>query len=138
MQRKKEKIMGLTPKQEHFAQNLFSGMTQADAYRKAFGQGKYNDKTLIEAASRLSANSNVLARVKELQKTLENKALWTREDSINKLKEAFEMVEKATDLVPIVKELNAMHGYNAPIKTELELTGNVVVRNITVNPTKAK
>ena len=125
MQRKKEKIMGLTPKQEHFAQNLFSGMTQADAYRKAFGQGKYNDKTLIEAASRLSANSNVLARVKELQKTLENKALWTREDSINKLKEAFEIADKTTDIVAVTKELNAMHGYNAPVKMEIEHRGTV-------------
>ena len=114
----------LTPKQEKFAQNLFSGMSQADAYRDAFGQGKYTDKTLTEAASRLSNNSNVIARVKELQQEMANKALWTREESVQALKNVL-ADGKGSEVVSAVKELNSMHGYNAPIKIDADVRATI-------------
>ena len=110
----------LTPKQEKFAQCVASGMTQADAYREAFGQGKYTDKTLIETASKLIATPNVNARVKLLQNELANKALWTREESVQTLKQLLLDTERGNEIVSAVKELNAMHGYNAPTKHIVE------------------
>lgn len=111
----------LTPKQEKFAQCIADGMTQADAYRAAFDVKNSKKETIQESASRLVANHKVYARVIELKKKLEEKALWTRIDSVNELKEAI-MISKSkenpTGLVAAVKELNAMHGFNEPIRID--------------------
>ena len=57
----------LTAKQEEFAKGIAEGMTQADAYRSAYSTKRMTDKTIWENASRLMADSKVLARVKELR-----------------------------------------------------------------------
>lgn len=57
----------LTAKQEEFAKAIAEGMTQADAYRSAYSTKRMTDKTIWENASRLMADSKVLARVKELR-----------------------------------------------------------------------
>lgn len=75
----------LTPQREKFAQNLAKGMSQIDARRDAFGQGKYSDKTLAEAASRLAADSKIIARVAELTAPALKKAEVTVERVIAEL-----------------------------------------------------
>jgi phage terminase small subunit len=57
----------LTPKRETFAQLVARGESASGAYRKAYGQGRKTNKTLHEAASRLSRNSKVVARVAALR-----------------------------------------------------------------------
>ena len=57
----------LTPKKETFAQLVAKGESASGAYRKAYGQGNMSNKTLHEAASRLSRNSKVVARVAALR-----------------------------------------------------------------------
>jgi hypothetical protein len=57
----------LTAKQEEFAKKIAEGMTQADAYRSAYSTKRMTDKTIWENASRLMADSKVLARVKEFR-----------------------------------------------------------------------
>jgi len=123
----------LTAKQEKFAQCIADGMTQADAYRAAFDAGGMKAETIIQAASRLMANSNVCARVAELRKKLENRHLWTREDSVRVLREVADS-GKGSDRVQAIKELNAMHGFNAPQK--VELTGAEGGPIQTIDPTK--
>jgi phage terminase small subunit len=59
--------MGLTPKQEAFAQAVAHGVNASDAYRQAFGQGRMSDKTINEKASRLAATGKVQARITELR-----------------------------------------------------------------------
>ena len=59
---------GLTPQQEAFAQALASGLSQSDASAKAYNWSPDTQRsTITEAASRLSADSNVIARVKQLR-----------------------------------------------------------------------
>ena len=118
--------MALTPKQEKFAQLVADGMTQADAYRTAYNCKKIST-TQIESASKLMSDPNIYTRVAELKEMLVNKALWTKEDSINKLKEALEISDKPQEIVQVIKELNAMHGFNAPIKTEL--SGSLTIKS---------
>jgi hypothetical protein len=101
-------------------------MTQADAYRDAYGQGNQSDKTIIEKASKQMATDNVQARVKQLQEQLSNKALWTREESVEALKLVL-ADGKGSEVVAAVKELNSMHGYNAPIKIDAELRATVSI-----------
>jgi len=116
--------MTLTAKQERFAQAIADGMTQADAYRASYGTGKAKAETVQQNASRLMADSKVAARVKELRAALENKALWTRERSVIALADIAGSAEtKANEKVAAIKELNLMHGFNAP--TQVNLNGNI-------------
>ena len=114
--------MSLTAKQEAFAQNVASGMTQADAYRAGYNAQNMKPSTVQENACRLMANSKIAARVKELKDALAKKQLWTREMSVKALVRAYKVAEdggQSTAMTAAVKELNAMHGYNAPSKVDL-------------------
>jgi hypothetical protein len=108
----------LTNKQESFAQAIASGKTQADAYRLAYDAENMKDETIWSKASVLMADGKVTARVDDLRKAIENKQLWTREMSVKALIGAY---KEGTAAVKInaVKELNAMHGFNAPTKLDV-------------------
>lgn len=112
----------MTPKQERFAQAVADGMSQADAYRVAFDvKATTKPETVQQSASRLMANPKVAARVKEQQALLAQKGLWTREMSVKALVRAFKLAEassNASGMTGAVKELNAMHGFNEPVKVE--------------------
>jgi len=111
--------MALTPKQEKFAQCVADGMTQADAYRIAFDvKAKTKPETTQANASRLMANGMISARVAELREKLTEKALWTREMSVQALLTAYQE-GNASVKVSAVKELNAMHGFNAAKKVDV-------------------
>lgn len=116
--------MTLTAKQEAFAQAIADGMTQADAYRSAFDvKPSTKAETIHKRASELMSNREVTGRVAELKQALTAKALWTREMSVKALARAYKIAEEsrnASGMTGAVKELNAMHGFNAP--TELHVT----------------
>lgn len=115
----------LTPKQEKFAQCVSSGMTQADAYRKSFNvKTTTKPETVISNSSQLMANTHIAQRVSDLREQLSNKALWTREESVQALKNVL-VDGKGTEVVSAVKELNSMHGYNAPIKIDADIKATV-------------
>lgn len=59
--------MNLTAKQEQFCQNIFLGMNQAEAYRKAYSAQNMLSKTIWEKASRLAHQDKVVARVEALR-----------------------------------------------------------------------
>lgn len=59
----------MTPKREAFATGLAQGLSQSEAYRRAFPTScKWTDKTVWSRASELAANSEVRGRVDELAK----------------------------------------------------------------------
>lgn len=117
--------MTLTPKQEKFSQCVADGMTQADAYRAAYSAGAMKPETVQQTASRLMNDRKVSARVTELRRKLEEKGLWTREQSVEVLRDIAQTA-KPGERVSAVKELNAMHGFNEP--TKLNLSGAVATR----------
>ena len=90
--------MSLTPKQEKFAREVASGKTQADAYRAAYSAGKMADKTVIEAASRLMADSNISARVEVIRKPITERAQITLESHLADLKSLRNMAAKAEQM----------------------------------------
>ena len=74
----------LTPKQELFVQGIIAGLSQRQAYRKAFPNSKKcKDSAVDSAASRLHQNSKVLARYRVLLKQFSNMSLWSREQAFN-------------------------------------------------------
>lgn len=112
--------MTLTAKQEAFAQAVADGLTQADAYRSAYDAGKMKAETVQSKASILMANGMVRARVDSLKAALESKGLWTREKSVQALAAIADgSGAKANEIVAAIKELNLMHGFNAPSKVEI-------------------
>jgi phage terminase small subunit len=72
----------LTPKRELFAQKIVEGMSQADAYRSAYSCEKMSDKTIWENASRLMADSKVLARVQELRDKIADESIMTAQERL--------------------------------------------------------
>ena len=121
--------MALTPKQEKFAQCVADGMTQADAYRTAFDvRPTTKPESVIRSASELMSDPNISSRVAELRQQLSEKALWTRQNSVQALISVLSNPESQKDVIAAVKELNAMHGYNAPQK--LEVGGTLGIQRI--------
>lgn len=110
--------MRLTAKQENFAQAIADGMTQADAYRSAYIPKKMSDNAIYRDASVMVSSPKISQRVSELRSALEKKALWTREMSVKALVAAYREGNGAVK-VSAVKELNLMHGFNAPQKHEV-------------------
>jgi len=117
----------LTSKQEAFAQAIADGMGQADAYRVAYGAHHMKDTTIYPHASRLIKNDKVHARVNELKAQTQNKQLWSREMSVKALVQAYKE-GSGSPKVSAVKELNALHGYNAPQK--IDVGGSVKVEAV--------
>jgi len=122
--------MALTPKQENFAQLIADGKAYSEAYRLAYNSEGSNE-TVQVSASTLANSPNVSIRIAELKNELAAKLLWKREDSVKVLREIAKRnlkideetgeiipASKDTDKIAAVKELNAMHGFNAPIKNE--------------------
>jgi hypothetical protein len=112
----------MSPKQEHFAQCIADGMTQADAYRTAFDAGNMKPETIHKRASELMTNGEVAGRVAELKEKLVTKALWSREMSVKALVSSYKVAQgqnNSSGMTGAIKELNAMHGFNAPQKVDL-------------------
>ena len=119
--------MTLTAKQEAFAQAVASGKTQADAYRCAFDAENMKAETIHKRASELMDNGEVAGRVAHLKSALATKALWTREMSVLALADIAHGIEaRANEKVAAIKELNAMHGFNEPVK--VQVGGEIVTR----------
>lgn len=122
--------MALTAKQEGFAQAIADGMSQSDAYRSSYNAGRMSDKQIWEEASKLIKSPKVAQRLDELREALAEKQLWTRADSVNALVSVIKSEGvKGSEVTGAVKELNAMHGFNEPAKSEVThkgLTGIVL------------
>lgn len=105
----------LSPQQEAFAQAVANGKSLADAYREAYPKSlHWKPESVWNKASNLIKHAKVLARVDALRAELAALQLWSREDSVRALKDVIRRPDKASDIVSAVRELNAMHGYNAP------------------------
>lgn len=111
--------MALTPQQEAFAQGVASGKSQAEAYRAAYPKScAWTTDAVCNRASAMMRHSGILARVGSIRAELAEKGLWSREESVKALRQVVLSPDKQSDVVAAVKELNAMHGFNAPTKIE--------------------
>lgn len=101
----------LTPKQERFAQLIVEGRSQADAYRESYSCKKMSDKTIWENASRLMADSKVVARVKELRDQISLKSVMTAQERLEWLTSIIRSEEQMTsDKLRAADIMNKMQG----------------------------
>lgn len=74
----------LSPQREKFAQCIVKGMSQSDAYRKAFPNSlKWKDKTVHARASEMAADGMVKGRAQELRKPVVAKVRYELEDAMS-------------------------------------------------------
>ena len=111
--------MELTQKQERFAVNLFSGMSQNAAY--IFAGYANNTKAIIAVnASRLADNTKILLKIQELRDKAESKKVMSVRERMERLTQfARDAYIKPRDALGAVSELNKMDGAYAPTRTEL-------------------
>ena len=77
--------MSLTPKQEKYVQGLVAGLSQREAYKRAYNAKNMKDTTIDARASKLLAEYKVNTRYRELIEEHKVKALFTREEAVNEL-----------------------------------------------------
>lgn len=85
--------MALTAKQEAFCQAIVSGMSQADAYRKAYDAKRMKAESIHEKASRLMADGKVRARVDELRAPVVAEMQYDLKQAMQEAAEAFEVAK---------------------------------------------
>lgn len=100
--------MKLTGKQELFVNGLIEGKSQRQAYIDAgYSTDGKTDNYIDKEASLLFKNRKVFERYNELKSELKDKALWTREESINDLKWIKEQSRKTIEEYGEVKHAPA-------------------------------
>lgn len=107
----------LTVEQELFCSLRCKGKNQSDAYREAVPQSaKWKPETIWRRAHEWGVMRKVVARIEQIHEELRGKGVWTREQSALALIRVIEHPEKNADIIAAVKELNVMHGFNAPVQ----------------------
>lgn len=89
----------LTIKQEKFAQNLFLGMSQRNAYKEAYTAGNMADKTIDERACVLAGKDKIIKRLDELIEEAKDKNQVTVQRVLDEM--AAIAFSKATDYADV-------------------------------------
>ena len=122
-------MVKLTAKQEKYVQGLISGLSQREAYKRAYNTTNWKDESIDQKASVLLKNVKVRSRYDELIAEHKEKALWTREKAVNELlfildfskKEIKELGLEASNkgaFIDAVRELNKLEQvYKEPEST---------------------
>lgn len=74
-------VVKLTIKQENFCQEYLLNGNATQAYKNAYNCSKMKDTTINNNSYMLLQNSEIIARLKELQQPLQEKFSYTVEDS---------------------------------------------------------
>lgn len=131
-------VFMLTVKQEKFVQNLIKGMSQREAYKKAYN-ARYKDEVIDVRACELFNSSKIQVRYKELMDQLEDDSImsakermkWLSEVVKNEQKETVYYqvngkstpIERTADLNTKIKAIDTLNKMSGEYKTILE--GNV-------------
>lgn len=86
----------LTPKQEAFCQAIVSGLSQADAYRKAYDAKAMKPAVIQNKASLLMKRGEVRVRIENLRKPVIEKLQYGLEQAMAEAADAF-AVSKAKE-----------------------------------------
>jgi len=115
--KKKRVSDSLTPKQEKFCIEYVRIGNKSEAYRNAYNPKNSKEETINENASRLSKNSKVLARVKQLREELLERNKMTLDKVVQGIAEiaTFDIAE----LYDENNNLKSIHDIPANIRTAI-------------------
>lgn len=117
----------LTEKQEQFVRNILEGMNQTEAYRSAYPNQKMSDKTISEAASRLMANSKVVARLSELRNELTKPTIMSAQKRLEWLTG---LIDSEVDVNAKLKAIDIMNKMTSEYIQKIEAD---VKNEVTIN-----
>ena len=75
----------LTIKQEKFAQGLFAGLSQREAYKQAYNCKNWTDKSIDEKACTLAKDVKIMSRLGKLTEELKQRNMVTVEKVLSEL-----------------------------------------------------
>lgn len=84
----------LTYKQEQFIQGLLDGLSQIEAYKRAYNCENMSDSTISSNASRLFKNSKIIARYTRLLDAYSSQKLIQRTELSERM---LELLDRATE-----------------------------------------
>lgn len=91
--------MALTPKQEKFCIEYLKTGNKSEAYRLAYDVGNMANETINNNAYKLFDNNEITTRIEELKNNIEEKELYTLEESIKKDLRLIKRYEDALDIL---------------------------------------
>lgn len=152
----------LTEKQKTFARGVFEGLSQREAYKKAYDCSTKKDKTVDELASRLARNAKVKEYLEEMNKEVEKSAVLSKKERMEWLSRVvttpINAVDGESDLcqeytetqgetfsstkykmpskIQAIQELNKMDGAYAPekVETKVEHSFSSLLKGLPVAP----
>lgn len=111
----------LTAKQEKFVQNLVKGMSQREAYRKAYPDNKGSDEVIDVRACELFKNSKVRVRYEELIEKSMDEAIMTAKERKKWLTEVIKDIQKEEVRVKVPEGEEIVIGSkNADLNTKIK------------------
>lgn len=115
----------LTEKQKTFARGVFEGLSQREAYKKAYDCSTKKDKTVDELASRLARNAKVKEYLEELNKEAESPLVLTKQERLEWLSRVVRTplheVDDHSDLCQELTETSGPNGCSTKIKMPSKL-----------------
>lgn len=115
----------LTEKQKAFARGVFEGLSQREAYKKAYDCSNKKDKTVDELASRLARNVKVKEYLEELNKEVESPLVLTKQQRMEWLSRVvttpLREVDDHSDLCQELTETSGPNGCSTKIKMPSKL-----------------
>jgi len=118
----------LTPKQEKFVQGLFAGLSQREAYKRAYNCENMKDETIDKKACELAKQGKIRGRLTEFQDELKERNMVTVEKVLTELAKvgfANGIEVKTNDKL---KALELMGKYLGMFKDNVNITGAVPVQ----------
>ena len=85
----------LTVKQEKFVQGLFKGLSQREAYKKAYDSKNMKDETIDKRACEIAKEGKIKGRLQELRDNIAKRNTVSVEWVLNNLKEVAERCMQA-------------------------------------------
>lgn len=132
----------LTDQNEVFCQQIGThGKKQFEAYQIAYPKSlEWKMSAVYTEASEMRALPKITRRIEEIKTEINNSNLWTKEESVKTLKNILTrtyqddsgndvLSAQDKDAINAVKELNIMHGFNAPEKKDVNVNS---VSSITI------
>ena len=105
-----------------FCELMLDGRTQAKAYEEAYDAENMKVHTIRKRANELWLQPHVMRHMAEARAGLAVTSSWTRLRAVEVLVDVIEHGGH-TARINSVRELNAMHGFNEPLK--LDIAGGI-------------
>lgn len=120
--------MGLTVKEERFAEEWYATGNKSEAYRIAYDAENMSEKTINNKAYALSKKGGIRARYEQLLKEGQNRLETNIETLDSMYKESFEVAKQSNNssgMVSATAGLAKLHGLNQPEKKAIEHSGGI-------------